>query len=97
MTKHIEHINIGCKCHIGKDVIDQPEQKEEKGEEMIKVLVVTNEYADCPKIYYIWSDPMFYMESVLDEVKQNIEAGYSINLEVIEMSEKDYDKLPIIN
>lgn len=60
----------------------------------MKVLIVKNEYADCPKTYYNWEDPAFYMSSILEEVKVNLDEGYSIDLKVVEMTEKEFDKIP---
>jgi len=60
----------------------------------MKVLVVKNEYTDVPKTYYRWDDPKFYMESIIEEVKQNILEAYPIKLNFVEMTEDEFEKLP---
>jgi len=63
----------------------------------MKVLIVKNEYSDCPKTYYNWEDTDFYMSSILEEVKTNLEAGYSIGLDIVKMTEEEFDKIPTLN
>ena len=65
----------------------------------MKILKVKNEYGDTPVVFYRWSKEYskFFMQYILDEVEENLREGYPINLEIVEMTEKKFNKTPILN
>ena len=61
----------------------------------MRVLIVNNEYGDTSKVFYDWENKSeFYLDTIMEEVKQNLVAGYPINLEFREMTEEEFNKLP---
>ena len=46
----------------------------------MRVLIVNNEYGDTSKVFYDWENKSeFYLDTIMEEVKQNLVAGYPIN------------------
>jgi len=62
----------------------------------VKILKITNKWGDPPIVFWKWKNPLIGIQEILEEVKQNIEAGYSIHLDIIEMTEEKFNKIPEI-
>jgi len=63
----------------------------------MKVIKITNKYSEYPKMYYNYDNLTYFIDTIIDEVKTNLEECLPINIEVIKMTKKEWEKLPMIN